>query len=204
MAALGRSTAIKCRRCSIYNIKSHAIFGGSAYVGLLEQGLHLEGITKNNKFSYTVGVRNRSNRNLLKSQETELIVLTANTLQMKALFKLILPWALDDFLYCISSTDGMYTRHYKNTLRAGIDKQSFGRYIVWTKNFKIVCIYRVFLVVTAAYICVLHCQDSHYQAPPDRRKSVDFLGLIPDNLTPLFTAQFAAASHHGGVACSVL
>ncbi|MCS3795811.1 carboxypeptidase-like regulatory domain-containing protein [Niastella sp. OAS944] len=46
-------------------------FGGSAYVGLLEQGLHLEGITKNNKFSYLVGVRNRSNRNLLKSQETQ-------------------------------------------------------------------------------------------------------------------------------------
>src|SRR5688572_21832488 len=46
-------------------------FGGSAYVGLLEQGLHLEGITKNNKFSYLVGVRNRSNRNLLASQETQ-------------------------------------------------------------------------------------------------------------------------------------
>jgi hypothetical protein len=46
-------------------------FGGSAYIGLLEQGLHLEGITKNNKFSYLVGVRNRSNRNLLKSQETQ-------------------------------------------------------------------------------------------------------------------------------------
>nr|WP_240348047.1 TonB-dependent receptor [Longitalea arenae] len=46
-------------------------FGGSAYVSLLEQGLHLEGITKNNKFSYLVGVRNRSNRNLLKSQETQ-------------------------------------------------------------------------------------------------------------------------------------
>jgi hypothetical protein len=46
-------------------------FGGSAYVGLLEQGLHLEGITKNNKFSYLVGARNRSNRNLLKSQETQ-------------------------------------------------------------------------------------------------------------------------------------
>lgn len=46
-------------------------FGGSAYIGLLEQGLHLEGITKNNRFSYLVGVRNRSNRNLLSSQETQ-------------------------------------------------------------------------------------------------------------------------------------
>src|SRR5437763_4327217 len=33
-------------------------FGGSAYVSLLEQGLHVEG-TKN-KFTYVVGVRNRN------------------------------------------------------------------------------------------------------------------------------------------------
>ncbi|MHA4847035.1 TonB-dependent receptor [Flavitalea antarctica] len=46
-------------------------FGGSAYIGMLEQGLHLEGLTKNNKFSYLVGVRNRTNRNLLSSQETQ-------------------------------------------------------------------------------------------------------------------------------------
>jgi CarboxypepD_reg-like domain/TonB-dependent Receptor Plug Domain len=46
-------------------------FGGSAYIGLLEQGLHLEGTSKNNKFSYLFGVRNRSNRNLLSSQETQ-------------------------------------------------------------------------------------------------------------------------------------
>ncbi|RYZ28957.1 MAG: TonB-dependent receptor, partial [Sphingobacteriales bacterium] len=46
-------------------------FGGSAYVGLLEQGLHLEGSTANNKFTYLVGFRNRNNRNLLSSQETQ-------------------------------------------------------------------------------------------------------------------------------------
>jgi len=46
-------------------------FGGSAYIGLLEQGLHLEGSSKNNRFTYLVGVRNRSNRNLLSSQETQ-------------------------------------------------------------------------------------------------------------------------------------
>jgi hypothetical protein len=46
-------------------------FGGSAYIGLLEQGLHLEGASRNNKFSFLLGVRNRSNRNLLKSQETK-------------------------------------------------------------------------------------------------------------------------------------
>jgi hypothetical protein len=46
-------------------------FGGSAYIGLLEQGLHLEGSSNNNKFTYLLGVRNRSNRNLLSSQETK-------------------------------------------------------------------------------------------------------------------------------------
>ncbi len=46
-------------------------FAGSAYIGLLEQGLHLEGVSANNKFTYLVGVRNRSNRNLLSSQETK-------------------------------------------------------------------------------------------------------------------------------------
>lgn len=43
-------------------------FGGSAYVSILEQGFHVEGASK--KFTYLFGVRNRSNRNLLSSQET--------------------------------------------------------------------------------------------------------------------------------------
>lgn len=46
-------------------------FGGSTYIGLLEQGFHLEGTTAKNKFTYLIGVRNRSNRNLLSSQETK-------------------------------------------------------------------------------------------------------------------------------------
>ncbi len=46
-------------------------FGGSAYISLLEQGLHLEGISGNHKFTFITGVRNRSNRNLLSSQETK-------------------------------------------------------------------------------------------------------------------------------------
>jgi len=45
-------------------------FGGSAYVSLLEQGLHLEGAAKKGRLSYLVGIRNRSNKNLLQSQET--------------------------------------------------------------------------------------------------------------------------------------
>ncbi len=53
-------------------------FGGSAYVSILEQGLQFEGSSKNRsvdrqdaKFTYLIGVRNRSNKNLLSSQETK-------------------------------------------------------------------------------------------------------------------------------------
>lgn len=46
-------------------------FGGSAYVGILEQGLQFEGTDKNSKFTYLLGVRNRSNKNLLSRQDTK-------------------------------------------------------------------------------------------------------------------------------------
>src|SRR6185312_6788608 len=46
-------------------------FAGSAYVSLLEQGLHLEGISKNKKLTFLVGVRTKTNRDLLSSQETK-------------------------------------------------------------------------------------------------------------------------------------
>jgi hypothetical protein len=45
-------------------------FGGSVYLGLLEQGLHLEGTADSNRFTYLIGVRNRNNSTLLSSQET--------------------------------------------------------------------------------------------------------------------------------------
>ncbi len=51
--------------------KKPVTFGGSAYVGLLEQGAHLEGTAHKGKVTYLVGARNRSNRNLLSSQETK-------------------------------------------------------------------------------------------------------------------------------------
>lgn len=46
-------------------------FSGSAYVSLLEQGLQLEGTSKNNKFTYIAGIRQRTNSSLLSSQETK-------------------------------------------------------------------------------------------------------------------------------------
>jgi hypothetical protein len=36
--------------------------GGSAYIGLLEQGVHLEGVAHKSKVTYLFGVRNRSNK----------------------------------------------------------------------------------------------------------------------------------------------
>lgn len=45
--------------------------GGSVYVSLLEQGFHLQGYSKNKKLSWLVGVRSKTNRNLLSSQETK-------------------------------------------------------------------------------------------------------------------------------------
>lgn len=51
--------------------KQPTAIGGSAYVSLLEQGLHLEGITKNKKLSWMVGARSKTSRSLLSSQETK-------------------------------------------------------------------------------------------------------------------------------------
>ena len=46
-------------------------FAGSAYVSILEQGVHFEGLGNKNKLSYIVGMRNRSNKNLFSRQETQ-------------------------------------------------------------------------------------------------------------------------------------
>lgn len=50
--------------------KKPKTFAGSAYIGLLEQGFHVEAVSKNGRVTYLAGVRNRSNRNLLSTQET--------------------------------------------------------------------------------------------------------------------------------------
>ncbi|MFZ9388130.1 MAG: TonB-dependent receptor [Chitinophagaceae bacterium] len=51
--------------------KKPRTFGGSAFLSILEQGLQLEGTGLKNKFTYLLGVRNRSNRNLLSRQDTK-------------------------------------------------------------------------------------------------------------------------------------
>ncbi|MGC4102766.1 TonB-dependent receptor [Ferruginibacter sp.] len=50
--------------------KKPKTFGGTAYISLLEQGLSLEGANKKQNVTYLLGIRNKSNKNLLSSQET--------------------------------------------------------------------------------------------------------------------------------------
>lgn len=73
---------------------------GSAYVSLLEQGLHLEGITKNEKFTYLLGARNRVNRSLLSAQETKgSYIPRANDLQGQFTYALGKNWQAEAFLH---------------------------------------------------------------------------------------------------------
>ncbi len=51
--------------------KKPVAFGGSAYISLLEQGFHFEGTSKNQKLTWLFGVRSKTNKNLLSSQEVK-------------------------------------------------------------------------------------------------------------------------------------
>jgi hypothetical protein len=46
-------------------------FGGTVYLGVLEQGLHLEGVGAQGRLTYLIGARNRTDGSLLSSQETK-------------------------------------------------------------------------------------------------------------------------------------
>jgi hypothetical protein len=46
-------------------------FAGNSYISLLEQGLQLEGASKNGKLTYLTGLRNKSNQNILSNQPTQ-------------------------------------------------------------------------------------------------------------------------------------
>jgi carboxypeptidase-like protein/TonB-dependent receptor-like protein len=84
--------------------KKPKAFAGSAYVGLLEQGLHFEGTGKKNKFTYLVGLRNRTNQNLLSSQETKGNYSPSSTdLQLLLTYQLSNRWQAE-FLGNISKT----------------------------------------------------------------------------------------------------
>lgn len=71
-------------------------FGGSAYIGLLEQGVHLEGTSTNKKFTYLIGARNRSNRNILSSQETKgNYIPSSGDLQALLTYQVAAKWQVD-------------------------------------------------------------------------------------------------------------
>ncbi len=84
--------------------KKPKTFGGSAYVSLLEQGFHLEGITAKNKLTYLIGVRNRTNKNILSRQETQgSYVPSSADLQALITYQVSRKWQAE-FLGNISST----------------------------------------------------------------------------------------------------
>ncbi len=71
---------------------------GSAYIGFLEQGLHLEGINKNEKLTWLLGLRNRYNRNLLKRQQTTgNYVPSSNDAQLLVTYKPTDKWTAEFF-----------------------------------------------------------------------------------------------------------
>jgi CarboxypepD_reg-like domain len=74
-------------------------FAGSAYIGLLEQGLHIEGTSNNNKLTYLFGIRNRSNRNLVSSQETKGNYIPSSTdLQALFTYQITKKWQMELFV----------------------------------------------------------------------------------------------------------
>jgi hypothetical protein len=71
-------------------------FGGSAYLSLLEQGFHVEGTGAKDKFTYLVGLRQRTNRSLLSSQETEgSYIPTATDIQTQFTWQFNPKWQLE-------------------------------------------------------------------------------------------------------------
>jgi CarboxypepD_reg-like domain/TonB-dependent Receptor Plug Domain len=80
-------------------------FGGSAYISFLEQGFHIEGTTKKENISFLLGVRTKSNKNLLSSQETKgAYIPTSNDIQAYVTYKLNTHWLLE-FLGNYSNTN---------------------------------------------------------------------------------------------------
>lgn len=100
-------------------------FKGSAMMSLLGGSLHLEGISKNNKITYLVGLRQKSNQYLLQSQQTQGIYNPSFTdLQALVHYKinknweseLILNYARNRFSFVpesSSSSFGMLNKAYK-------------------------------------------------------------------------------------------
>ena len=96
--------------------KKPKTFGGSAYISLLEQGMHLEGTAKKGKASFLLGIRNRSNKNLLSNQETTgAYIPSSSDIQTFISYQLSEKWQLE-FLGNLSSTRfSMFPESVKKT-----------------------------------------------------------------------------------------
>ena len=76
--------------------KKPAKFGGTAYISLLEQGLHLEGSMYKDKVSFIAGVRNKNNRNVLSNQPTlGSYIPSSSDFQSLITYKINNHWQLD-------------------------------------------------------------------------------------------------------------
>ena len=71
-------------------------FAGSVYLSMLEQGFHLEGSAGKGNFTYIIGARNKSNKNLLSSQETKgAYTPSSSDVQAYLTYKLSEKWQLE-------------------------------------------------------------------------------------------------------------
>ncbi len=94
-------------------------FGGTAYISILEQGLHVEGTGSRNRLSYVLGMRNRSNRNLLSRQETQgSYVPSSSDLQALVHFQVSDKWQAE-FLGNLSRTSFTLTPEFSQ-LTSGV------------------------------------------------------------------------------------
>lgn len=76
--------------------KKPSKFGGTAYMSLLEQGLHLEGALHKDKVTFIAGVRNRNNRNVLSNQPTlGSYIPSSSDFQSLITYKINKQWQLD-------------------------------------------------------------------------------------------------------------
>jgi CarboxypepD_reg-like domain/TonB-dependent Receptor Plug Domain len=98
--------------------KKPSSFGGSAYVGLLEQGFHLEGVSNNNRFTFLFGARNKTNSSLLSSQETQgVYVPSSSDIQSFLTYKLSNKWQLE-LLGILSGTNFSFIPEFETLTSA--------------------------------------------------------------------------------------
>ena len=96
--------------------KKPAGSGGTAYISLLEQGLHLEGDAKKGKVTYLFGARNKSNRNLLNNQPTVgSYIPSASDLQGYITYRVSEKWQLELLGILSSSRFSYFPESVKKT-----------------------------------------------------------------------------------------